>query len=128
MAEREAVITMRVPAAQKEAWQEQAALAKSTLTALIQARMEGTRPAGPAPRKRRMGRKADPLLLAGVGRVGSNLNQIARWANTYKSAAEATEILLALVAVEHAIEKVLLSYRPVVGVAVEPEEGVRHDE
>ncbi len=28
-----------------------------------------------------------------LARIGSNLNQIARWANTHKSAAEAVEIL-----------------------------------
>ncbi|MDR3043621.1 MAG: plasmid mobilization relaxosome protein MobC [Desulfovibrio sp.] len=35
-----------------------------------------------------------------LARVGSNMNQLARWANTYKSRAEALEVLIALAAFE----------------------------
>ena len=35
-----------------------------------------------------------------VARIGSNLNQIARWVNTHKTAAEAAEIVAHLVAIE----------------------------
>ena len=36
-------------------------------------------------------------------RIGANLNQLARWANTWKSRAEAVEILTALVSLERAL-------------------------
>ncbi len=38
-----------------------------------------------------------------VARVGNNLNQIARWANTHKGAAEAVEVVARLVAIERSL-------------------------
>jgi uncharacterized membrane protein len=38
-----------------------------------------------------------------LARIGANLNQLARWANTWKSRAEAVEILAALVSLERAL-------------------------
>jgi len=40
-----------------------------------------------------------------LARIGSNLNQIARWVNTYKEGAEAVEILAHLVAIERELGK-----------------------
>ena len=39
-----------------------------------------------------------------LARIGANLNQIARWANTFKANAEAVEIVAHLVAIERASE------------------------
>ena len=39
-----------------------------------------------------------------LARIGNNLNQIARWANTYKDRAEAMTILGALVSLERAVK------------------------
>ena len=38
-----------------------------------------------------------------VARIGNNLNQIARWANTYKGAAEATQVIASLARIESAL-------------------------
>ena len=38
-----------------------------------------------------------------LARIGANLNQLARWANTWKSRAEAVEILTALTSLERAL-------------------------
>lgn len=38
--------------------------------------------------------------LRELARIGANLNQLARWANTYKRAAEAVEVLTALAGIE----------------------------
>ncbi len=38
-----------------------------------------------------------------VARVGNNLNQIARWANTHKGAVEAVEVIGHLIAIERAL-------------------------
>ena len=38
-----------------------------------------------------------------VARIGNNLNQIARWANTYKGAAEATQVITGLARIESAL-------------------------
>ena len=39
-----------------------------------------------------------------LARIGSNLNQIARWANTYREAADALEVIAHLAAIERALE------------------------
>ena len=39
-----------------------------------------------------------------LARIGSNLNQIARWANTYREAADAMEVVAHLAAIERALE------------------------
>ena len=41
--------------------------------------------------------------LRELARIGANLNQLARWANTYKRAAEAVEVLAALANIERRI-------------------------
>ena len=38
-----------------------------------------------------------------VSRIGNNLNQIARWANTHKGAVEAVEVIAHLIAVKRAL-------------------------
>ena len=38
-----------------------------------------------------------------VSRIGNNLNQIARWANTHKEAVEAVEVIAHLIAVKRAL-------------------------
>ncbi|MDE0527716.1 MAG: plasmid mobilization relaxosome protein MobC [Truepera sp.] len=38
-----------------------------------------------------------------IARIGNNLNQIARWANTHKAAVEAVEVVAHLVAIERAV-------------------------
>jgi hypothetical protein len=40
-----------------------------------------------------------------LARVGANLNQLARWANTYKSRAEAIRVLAALLSFERALKR-----------------------
>ena len=42
-------------------------------------------------------------LVRQVARIGNNLNQIARWANTYKDAAEATQVITGLARIESAL-------------------------
>jgi hypothetical protein len=103
MRTREAIINLRMKPDEKAAWQLRAEAANLTVADFIRQKVDGENDAssvGRMPKKHRIGRKADPLLIAGIGRAGSNLNQIARWANTYKSAAEASEIMLALIAIE----------------------------
>lgn len=39
-------------------------------------------------------------LVREVARIGANVNQLARWANTYKGGADAARVLVHLVAVE----------------------------
>ena len=65
----------------------------------------GQKNAGIRPRETRQSRRADPHLLAALGKIGSNLNQIGRWVNTQKSGAEAVEVLAALVQISGQIRE-----------------------
>ena len=47
-----------------------------------------------------------------LARIGANLNQIARWANTFKANAEAVEIVAHLVAIERALAALAPVGRP----------------
>ena len=40
-------------------------------------------------------------LLQEVARIGSNLNQLARWARAYKNAADSVTVIAELLAIEH---------------------------
>ena len=42
----------------------------------------------------------DPALLREFARIGNNLNQMARWVNTYKSRADSLEVLYFLTVIE----------------------------
>ena len=47
-----------------------------------------------------------------LARIGSNLNQIARWANTHKGNAEAVEVTAHLVAIERALDTLTVEREP----------------
>ena len=47
-----------------------------------------------------------------LARIGSNLNQIARWANTHKENAEALEVVTHLVAIERALDTLTVEGEP----------------
>lgn len=51
----------------------------------------------------RASRKINPELLRELAKIGNNLNQIARWANTYKSDADALEVVQALLSIQRAM-------------------------
>lgn len=80
----------------------------------------------PTPRRgtprRRPFSPADPELAAEIAKVGNNLNQIARWANTHKTAAEAVEIVAHLVAIEKQLEAMLFPAAP----SPDPEDADAH--
>ena len=55
---------------------------------------------GIAPKRQRLTLAADPALLAALGRIGNNLNQVGRWVNRHKGAADAVQVLASLAAIE----------------------------
>lgn len=100
---------VKVTPGERAAWKAAAAAAGVTVADLIRQRM-GTAPEGRAPKRTRAARRADPRLLQAAGRIGSNLNQIARWCNTHCETADALQVLAALVAIDQALSS--FSYRP----------------
>ena len=91
------MVAVRLTPTESADWRAKAAAAGVPLSALIRRAMARTRtwtaPAAEVERER----------TRQVGRIGNNLNQIARWANTHKGAAEAVEIVARLVAIERAL-------------------------
>ena len=98
MAERRTVfVAARVSLAERADWLAKAKAADVPLSDLLRQAMARTRtwtaPAVAVKRER----------TVQVARIGNNLNQLARWANTYAERAEAVEIIAHLVAIERAI-------------------------
>lgn len=95
--QRSAIAHARVTPAELERWQAKASAAGIPLSELLRQAMRRTRAwtAAAAGIERERVRQ--------VARIGSNLNQIARWANTCKDAAEAVEVVAHLAAIEREI-------------------------
>ena len=101
MAERRSVrVFVRVSAAERAAWDAKAVAAGVPLSDLLRRAMARTRtwtaPAADIERERNVQ----------VARIGNNLNQLARWANTHTSAAEAVTVIANLVAFERSLRGV----------------------
>ena len=101
MAERRSVrVHLRVSAAERAAWDAKAAAAGVPLSDLLRKAMARTRtwtaPAADIERERNVQ----------VARIGNNLNQLARWANTHTSAVEAVAVIANLVAFERSLRAV----------------------
>lgn len=92
-------ILIRLSKAEKLAWQEKAVLAGMTLTSLIRQSMK----------KVKIVTKVDHGLIGEqicqIRRIGINLNQIARWANVYKSTAETIEVIEVLREIEESLKQ-----------------------
>lgn len=98
-------LAVRVPEATATTWRSAAAESGLSLADWLRQVVDpSVRLVGrPTPRTRPKLTKpiaADPALLAAVAKAGNNLNQVARWANTHKSAADAAQVLIALAAIE----------------------------
>ena len=92
---RNAWIKLRVTSAEKEAITAKAKFQGQTVTDFIRQRALDYR------------LRKTPLekeLVRQTARIGANLNQLARWANTYKSRAEALRVLTALLSFEKALK------------------------
>lgn len=99
-------ITIRISKAEKLAWQEKATNSGLTLSNLLRQAMTKTR----------TWTVADSSLIKEqtrqLARIGNNLNQIAKWANTYKSTAEAIEVIEALKLIEDSLTQLSLNPNP----------------
>ena len=101
MAERRSVqIHLRVSPEDRAAWRAKAKAAGVPLSDLVRRAMARTRtwtaPSADIERERNVQ----------VARIGNNLNQLARWANTHTSAVEAVAVCANLVAFERSLRAV----------------------
>ena len=95
--QRDAIVHARLSADELAAWRAKASAAGVTLSELLRQAMGRTRAWTAA------AADAERARTRQLARIGSNLNQIARWANTHKSAAEAVEVVAHLAAIERAL-------------------------
>ena len=91
-ARRSAIAHARVTPAELAEWRAKARAAGVPLSELIRQAMQRTRT------WTARARDIERERLRQVARAGNNLNQLARWANTHKDAAEAAEVIARLVA------------------------------
>ena len=99
MVDKDTSIKIRLSKQEKLHWQEKAAYAGISLSTLIRQAMSRTRTwtAGDRTLIQEQTRQ--------IIRIGNNLNQIAKWANTYKSTAEAIEVIECLRTIEQALNQ-----------------------
>ena len=82
-----------------EAWKAKATAAGLTLSDLVRQSLGRVRSWTVGDRR------AARERVQQLARIGNNLNQIARWANTHKGAAEATEVIGALISIERLLQE-----------------------
>ena len=101
MAERRTVrVHIRLSPAESAAWRAKAAAAGVPLSVLLRRAMARTRPWTP------VAADIERERTRQVARIGNNLNQLARWANTHTSAAKAVTVIANLVAFERSLRAV----------------------
>lgn len=101
MNDRNKLLTLKVSEQEKIDWKCAAEERGLTLSDYIRASV-GSELEGRAPisRRKRDTYNVDPLLLGEINKIGSNLNQIGRWCNTYKDYADVEQVLGHLIALE----------------------------
>ena len=107
---RSALVQVRVRPSEVAAWRSMASSAGVSLSVLLRQAMArpGAWTPSPADAERERGHEVERGRTREIARIGSNLNQIARWANEHKSSADAGEVLVRLVATEQALRDLSL--------------------
>lgn len=111
-----AIITLRLPQNNKLLWQENAYQEGLNLGDWIRKTIDGnhafvTKRSTPKKADKIKYQKADPDLIRGISRIGSNLNQVARWCNTYKQQADVQEVLIQLYSLEKQVGELRHAYK-----------------
>jgi len=88
---------IRATPAERQAWRDAAAAAGLTISDYVRRSIESAE-VGRAPRRRRRPEPppVDPALDRELKRIGSNINQIARWCNTYGDSIAARRLYVLL--------------------------------
>ncbi len=97
---RTVMVAARVTPAEHAAWREKATAAGVSPSALLREAMARTHAWTAA------ARSVERERTRQIARIGNNLNQLARWANTHASAAEAVSVIAHLVSFERSLLRV----------------------
>ena len=98
-------VEIRTSAEEKLRWQEIAKNRGVSLSELVRSLLNGQRL-----RKRRVAPKVDGDLLRALARIGNNLNQLARFANTRGEPVETTALLIRLVEIDRELSALRAAY------------------
>ena len=90
-------VKIRARESERAEWHTKARRAGLSLSALVRRAIERTQTWTVAHAE------VERARAAGLARIGNNLNQIARWANTHKGGAEAVQVMAHLVALRREI-------------------------
>ena len=94
------MVAARVTPAEHAAWREKAAAAGVSPSVLLREAMARTQTWTAS------ARSVERERTRQIARIGNNLNQLARWANTHASAAEAVSVIAHLVSFERSLLRV----------------------
>lgn len=97
---KERVLTIRTTPDELMKWQALAQAANVTLSDLIRQQLNADLVGRQPVRQQRTRTVENYALIAIVSKFGNLTNQIARWCNTYKSRADAVQVIAALIAIE----------------------------
>ena len=108
---RRTLVQARVSTKEFARWRSKATAAGVSSSELLRQAMARTGAWTPssADVERARARDVERARTREIARIGGNVNQIARWANTHKGEADAGEVLVQLVAIERALRELVLS-------------------
>lgn len=104
---RKKTILLRVSETERDRWRRMAEASEMTVSDFVRQRIDGPEAvvSGRNPVRRRYERATAPReLVAAITRIGSNVNQIARWANTQSSAVDAVRVVAALAVIDQHLQ------------------------
>lgn len=105
-------VHVKVSESERAEWQRLAQVQGVSVADLVRAAVGGVALSNRQAPERRPVKRVDPELVRELGRMGNNLNQIGRWANTYKSDADAAQVLAALIALERELSAIRADHSP----------------
>jgi|NGEPerStandDraft_5_1074534.scaffolds.fasta_scaffold11875_2 hypothetical protein len=97
---RDKFVAVKVSLEERKSWHELAEAHDLGLSDYVRMRVGSSKLSHRMRSAPRPTRRVDPALLRELARIGNNLNQIGRWANTHASDADAVQVLAALVFIE----------------------------
>ena len=97
---------------ERDAWYRAADVEGLSLADLIRQRMGDARLSLERKPKPVPVKLVDPEMIRELGRIGNNLNQVARWANYYKADADAEQVLAVLLAIERDLSEIRADFAP----------------
>ena len=105
-------VHVKMSESERAEWQRLARVQDVSVADLVRQSVGGAALSNRQAPERRPVKRVDPELIRELGRIGNNLNQVGRWANTYKTDADAAQVLGALIALERELVTIRTDHSP----------------